>query len=66
MKRFRIYIWRDGGFWNQPQYTTARNSAVVRTRLARELGLDAARKSCVTAYADREANLHPSFTWVPA
>ena len=51
MLKFRIYIWKDGGFWRTPRYVVAPDAKAVRRRLERDEGRDVARKSCITAFA---------------
>lgn len=63
-RRFRIYLWRDGGFWRSPQYSNGDTSATVRARLAREWGEEVARKSSVTAICDVTPGLNPNFSGV--
>lgn len=64
MMRFRVRIWRDGGFWNPAVYAVGRDSKHVRAKLEREHGREVARNSAVTAYADVVEGLHPSFRGV--
>lgn len=49
---FRVFVWRDGGFWKEPSYVQARSSAHARAMLYRDAGAEVAQKSCVTAIAN--------------
>jgi hypothetical protein len=58
MFKFRIIVWRDGGFWTEPQYAVGPDAAAIRRRMVREQGAEVAAKSAVTCIAphpiDRE------------